>query len=217
MENQVKINEHSSEHESNSCAGIVNRFVDELFLLFQIKVSFGRPNASAGYWMCCLLPMALLASNYRQPICSLNFEYKMLTISSLGMCMQSINFFIYLSINSGRLMKFIFIFSPGILTSLLFGVFLQQKFTVCIFWGFFITLLYQFAYIKVLRNFSKCFTFGEASVLIQGLVLFVLNCILQLPLFIWTPPTSEFGQINAIMMVDINLLNVLYKKIYLQF
>lgn len=86
---------------------------------------------------------------------------------------------------------------PGIATSLWLTLLLDITWPFALIAGLLLIRLYQHVYISVLRGLPQTFTFGEAAILVQGLVLFLLNASFRL----WSDPkpASDFGQLNAIM------------------
>ncbi|XP_036330264.1 dolichol kinase isoform X2 [Rhagoletis pomonella] len=141
----------------------------------------GRPNTSPGYWLCMLLPLALASNLVHKVRCTENIStHGMLTIAAVGMCVESLCFFLY-------------IFCKAAL--------LQQPWSYGLFWGFVTTFSYQNSYVRVMRACPACFSFGEAAVLVQGLMLFILNVILKLPNTLFSNQIrSDFDDLNVIMM-----------------
>ncbi|XP_037952543.1 dolichol kinase [Teleopsis dalmanni] len=157
-----------------------------------------RSNASPGYWLCILLPMAFATRYMRATSCAPSLTYDMLSIAAAGMGIESICFFMYMFLNIGLLPKLLISFIPGILTSCLYKVVLAQGWPFGVFWGFGVTFCYQNVYIHIMRGFPRCFSFGEATIIVQGLMLFILNSILHIMFPV--PISGEFNQLNAIMM-----------------
>jgi len=88
---------------------------------------------------------------------------------------------------------------------LAFYLLVDTSITFAVIVGFLMTSSYQQIYIYTLRGFKGSFTYGEASVFVQGLVLFATSAIHQLGGFLcggsW--PTDEFETLNMIMVVGI--------------
>lgn len=159
-----------------------------------------RPNASPGYWLSCLLPLAFVVTNNRTRTCSSEGDFFLiLTIVSIGMLMQSLTFFACLAIAPGRYLKLFFALSPGVITHLQLQYWTQQTYGVCLAVGLGATLGYQYVYVRVLKGFPKTCSLGEASILVQGVVLFVINGFYKIPIYLNSKPTDDFGQISAIM------------------
>ncbi|EDW73789.2 uncharacterized protein Dwil_GK19504 [Drosophila willistoni] len=165
-----------------------------------------RLSASTGGWLCVLLPLAL-ASRYlhTSPSACVDVDHlhKMLTVAALGMCVETVCFFVYMFVDTGILTKCAISLLPGAITSIFYTLFLQTSRTFAVVAGFLITVLYQHAYISILRGFPYTFSFGEAAILVQGLALFVISCIYRFGQMIgqnWFVATTEFEELNVIML-----------------
>lgn len=171
---------------------------------------FVRPNASPGYWLCILLPLAFASNLLLENKCYGQVSTQpVLTIAAIGMCIETLCFFIYIYSKTGLLLKICIAFVPGFITTLLCKVLLQQSWSYGLIWAFIITFVYQKSYIRVLRGFPGCFSFGEASVLVQGLMLFLLNVILKFfNILLKNENRSTFEDLNIIMMFALMYLLV---------
>ncbi|XP_055837172.1 dolichol kinase [Episyrphus balteatus] len=182
----------------NSDKNKVDKFIDKNGKNMGI---ISRPNASPGYWLSCLLPLAYVVTNNRHKACSNDDDlFLVLTIVSVGMLMQSLTFFACLAVAPGRYLKLFFALSPGVIIHLQLQYWTQQTYGVCLAIGFGATLGYQYVYVRVLKGFPKSCTLGEACILVQGVILFIINGFFKIPVFYNSPPSEEFGQISAIMM-----------------
>ena len=196
-----------------------------LYIIFQVTVvqfinayffynNFNRSNASPGYWLCCLLPLALVVGYTRslkeQIQCpDLSINYKIITIISIALCIQTISFFVYLNMQA-KLYKWLIVFVPFISGTWIFKVFLNAPWSWSLLWVSLAAIFYQRCYIRVMRDLPMSFTYGEASVLVQGIVLFVINCLLILNGTICGQTTTILGDLtnlNIIMMVINSPLN----------
>ncbi|XP_050326940.1 dolichol kinase isoform X1 [Bactrocera neohumeralis] len=169
---------------------------------------FVRPNASPGYWLCLLLPLAFASNLIHENKCNTQISTQpMLTIAAVGMSIDTLCLFLYMFCKTGLLLKLFISFVPGFITTILYKVLLQQSWSYGLFWGFIITFIYQKSYIRVLRGLPGCFSFGEASILVQGLMLFLLNVILKFfTLLLKTENRSTFEDLNIIMMCALTYL-----------
>ncbi|XP_011207975.1 dolichol kinase isoform X2 [Bactrocera dorsalis] len=166
------------------------------------------PNASPGYWLCLLLPLAFASNLIHENKCNAQFSTQpILTIAAIGMSIDTLCLFLYIFCKTGLLLKLFISFVPGFITTILYKVLLQQSWSYGLFWGFIITFTYQKTYIRVLRGLPGCFSFGEASILVQGLMLFLLNVILKFfTLLLKTENRSTFEDLNIIMMCALTYL-----------
>ncbi|XP_030385369.1 dolichol kinase [Scaptodrosophila lebanonensis] len=162
-----------------------------------------RPSASSGGWLCFLMPLAFATRYLHTPPCDATADlHKLLTVAATGICVETLCFFVYMFVDTGILIKCLISLLPGAITSVIYVVALDTSWAYALAAGFLITVLYQHCYICVLRALPYTFSFGEAAVLVQGLVLFVLNATYRLYelLVLETKPLSDFDQLNAIML-----------------
>lgn len=103
------------------------------------------------------------------------------------------------SVDAGTLGKRIVNLLPGIITTICFALVYGVMWSTS---AFLITALYHQVYIRIMRGLPKTFTFGEAAILVQGLMLFVMNAIIHLwdLSFSQPKPLTDFAQLNAIML-----------------
>lgn len=165
-----------------------------------------RPLASNGGFLCLLLPIALaisyLHTHTTTPACNTSDAvHRFLIVIAIGTCLRTLCFTLNSCVKTGTLIKSVINFIPGTVTSLCFALQPETSWISSVAAGFLTTTLYQHVYISVLRGFPKSFTFGEAAILVQGLVLFLLNATSRIyALFaLQAVPVTEFGQLNAIM------------------
>ncbi|EDW48165.1 dolichol kinase [Drosophila sechellia] len=173
--------------------------------VFSIKAMAPRPNAGPGGWLCLLLPLALTVRllHHATPACKDQARMQwLLTVAAGGMALETLCFFIYAFVKTGILVKCLVSLLPGVATSLSFYLLVDTSLTFAIIVGFVMTSAYQQIYIYTLRGFQRSFTYGEASVFVQGLVLFALSAIHRLGGFFcggsW--PSEEFETLDMIMV-----------------
>lgn len=118
------------------------------------------------------------------------------------MCLETLCFLFNSSVDAGVLGKRIVNLLPGTITTLCFALVYNIMWTTSVISAFLITAFYQQAYIRLMRGLPKTFTFGEAAILVQGLVLFVINAIIRLCELSLSPskPPTDFAQLNGIML-----------------
>lgn len=185
---------------------------------YKMYISYNfRPSASPGYWLCGLLPLALIAGYFttirNQTQCpDMPVNYKIITIVSVALSIQTISFYIYLYLQA-KLYKWLIVFIPFISGTSIFKVFLNESWTWSLIWTLSSTIFYQRCYILVMRNMPMSFTYGEASIIVQGLLLFAINSVLVLNGTMCENASYLFGDLpnlNIIMMVSVwaHILNV---------
>lgn len=120
----------------------------------------------------------------------------------MGMCLRTLCFLFNSNVDTGTLSRRIISLFPGIVITLCLGLLHDLPWITSAISGFLITALYQHVYISVLRGLPHTFTLGEAAILVQGLVLFVLNTLFRLYELCTSPSkdSNEFAQLNAIML-----------------
>lgn len=103
-----------------------------------------------------------------------------------------------------KLYKWLIVLVPFISGTWIFKVFLNAPWSWSLLWVSLAAIFYQRCYIRIMRDLPMSFTYGEASVLVQGIVLFVINCLLILNGTICEQTTTILGDLanlNIIMMV----------------
>ncbi|XP_073812626.1 dolichol kinase [Musca autumnalis] len=142
-----------------------------------------RPGASPGYWLCCLLPLSLVVTYWKdlhepQRCSDVPQQYKLITLTALTICIQNISFFLYLLLQA-KLYKWLIMFIPFVGGTCLFRFGLGMNWWLAFVWTLFIDVIFQRCYIQVMRDLPKSFTYGEASILTQGIFLFVMNTLIM--------------------------------------
>uniref|UniRef100_W8ATC5 dolichol kinase n=2 Tax=Ceratitis capitata TaxID=7213 RepID=W8ATC5_CERCA len=172
------------------------------------KALLTRQNASPGYWLCVLLPIAFISNFVHGKRCSeLDSTQPILAIAAIGMSIENFCLFGFMFRKTDLPRKILIAFVPGLFTTLLYKILLQQFWKYSLLLGFATTFCYQNTYIRILRGLPGCFSYGEAAVLIQGLILFLLNVILKIPdILSQNKNRSDFAELNVIMMVALTHL-----------
>lgn len=130
-----------------------------------------------------------------------------LTIAASGMALESLCFYVYAFVKTGILVKCLVSLLPGAVTSVCFYFLAKTSPLFSVVVGFLLTVSYQHLYISTMRGFEKSFTYGEASVFVQGLVLFALSALHHF----WelfrdgTCDADDFENLNKIMVVSYSL------------
>lgn len=131
-------------------------------------------------------------------------NYKIITIISIALAIQTISFFIYLNLQA-KLYKWLIIFIPFISGTCISKVFLNATWSWSLLSTLFVTIFYQRCYILIMRNMPRSFTYGEASILVQGVLLFAINSVLILNGRLCETSEPLYGDLphlNIIMMVS---------------
>ncbi|KAH8337984.1 hypothetical protein KR067_013337 [Drosophila pandora] len=171
---------------------------------YTLKAMAPRPSAGPGGWLCLLVPLALGVRLLHNPAqCqSQAWMQWFLTIAASGMALESLCFYVYAFVKTGILVKCLVSLLPGAVTSLCFYFLAQTSPLFSVIVGFLLTVSYQHLYISAMRGFEKSFTYGEASVFVQGLVLFALSALHSF----WelfrdgTCDADDFENLNKIMV-----------------
>ncbi|SPP74471.1 dolichol kinase [Drosophila guanche] len=176
------------------------------------NVMLPRPWASSGGWMCFLVPLALASRFLNAPPCKEQVHlHLMLTVTAAGMCVETLCFFVYFFADTSILAKCIISLLPGTFTTLGFGLCLGTSWLFAVVAGFLMMAGYQHFYVCMMRGFSRCFTYGEASILFQGLMLFVVSVIYRLYDLCSTDAKTlgDFDRLNLIMLNALTWLLIL--------
>lgn len=93
---------------------------------------------------------------------------------------------------------------PGLVTTLLLNLVLQQEVVFSCITGLLITLIYRFAFLYTMKSLPFSFTLGEASIVAQGTTIFLYNCFLRLP---FIEESKSLGE-DLSLILQIGLLGV---------
>lgn len=122
------------------------------------------------------------------------------------MTLQSLGIFINFTFDQIRFIyKLTVKILPSIITATLLWIILGQKITFSIMTGFVVLQAYKQILFKLLQSMPKSFSFGEGTVVSQGLVIFLYNCFLQLPINM----TSTDLHQQLITILQLGLLGVM--------
>lgn len=140
-----------------------------------------RPNAGNGVWLSGLLLLAFLQTILRNPG-TVHLSYDLSTFLLLGTFLQTLEaFFTFAHDGTNFVVALIFKLVPSLVTSSLLHLVLNQEITFSIMTALIVMCVYRFTLIQSMKSLPLSFTFGEASIVTQGLVVFLYNCYLQLP------------------------------------
>lgn len=157
--------------------------------------------------MITLLFLAYLQTIIRNPL-TIQLEYELTAVLLFGMMLQSFEIAFNFSSDDQTnywLKAFIKIL-PSIITSTLLNLILHQELVYSLITPPIILLSYYFLLMFLLKSMTKCFTFGESTIVTQGLMIFLYNCFLKLPAINEITATRE--QLN--MILQCGLLGVLF-------
>lgn len=164
-----------------------------------------RPNASNGIWLSALLFVAYLSTILRNPKTVL-FSYELFTILLFGMFLQSLETVFILSRENPRFETKIYtIIMPSFVTSFLLAIVLDQLVSFSIITSLAVLFTYRFIYLLVMKSLPFSFSLGEASIVAQGLVIFLYSCYLKIPML--SHVKSNHESMNVVLQVG--LLGVL--------
>ncbi|XP_058061969.1 dolichol kinase [Anopheles bellator] len=145
-----------------------------------------RPGISDGWWLCTLLPACYMATvwrnyqHHRQPL-HLPEGFKRTVIVTFGLLLHSLAICGLVRERLNRRQTVLLLFAYGSLCSLLFYVCLGENAVFCVLSGLLPIVFYDRIYFTILRTVPKSFTYGEATIVAQGIVCFVYCTVLQLP------------------------------------
>ncbi|XP_013106888.2 dolichol kinase isoform X1 [Stomoxys calcitrans] len=208
MRNRVDYNSGGSEFSSSDEDSGIRKVHDRMCGVGNQKSNdiVPRPNASPGYWLCCLLPLALCTTFWttlKDPErCSeMPDHFKLITLTSMAICIQNISFFIYLTLQA-KLYKWLIVFVPFVGGACIYKYGLGMTWLLSSLWTVFIDVIFQRCYIQVMRDLPKSFTYGEASILTQGVVLFLMNTLIMgYRLIIDQPSNEELGDLRTLSTI----------------
>lgn len=90
---------------------------------------------------------------------------------------------------------------PGLVTTLLLFLVLHQEVIFSCITGLFVMLIYRFSFLYTMKSLPFSFTLGEASIVTQGLIIFLYNCYLKLPFIEESKSLTE--DLNIILQIGL--------------
>lgn len=181
-----------------------------------------RPLTSSGWWLCCLLPAAYLVNCWQHQR-ALSFDYKLSAIVAFGLFLQSLVQIGRLNTTNGRFL--ILRAVPSTVTATMIFVCLHQSnstrftnifiarhwqwmiasadFIVSAIIGLTTKFTFNWLFFYVLLHMPRSFTFGEASIVVQGVTIFILNVFLKLSTITEHNPVTDIEKMSTILQVKL--------------
>uniref|UniRef100_A0A7G3AIU1 dolichol kinase n=2 Tax=Lutzomyia longipalpis TaxID=7200 RepID=A0A7G3AIU1_LUTLO len=154
-------------------------------------------------WLCVLLPLALIINSWTYQKSS-SLLYKVCGLISFGLFLQSLEILFKLSCRSVNVIanlasKVV----PGIATSLLIWFLLNIKLLFSFACGLPCCLIFNFIFLFLLRHLPRSFTLGEATIVAQGLVVFLFGASVKVFIAFDEPPEVKIEEMTAILSVTL--------------
>lgn len=148
-----------------------------------------------------LLFAAFTQTILRSPL-TIQLNYELNTVLLLGMFLQSLEIIFALTReNFGFATKLLTGLAPAALTGLLLKFVLGQDVVFSFATSLAVLIVYRFTFLFLLKSFPLSFTLGEASIVAQGLVVFLYSCFLKFPLL--DEAKSSLESINIVLHVGL--------------
>ncbi|XP_046401463.1 dolichol kinase-like [Ischnura elegans] len=161
-----------------------------------------RPGASNGAWLAFLLPSIIIFTVYRESNISPSLRFA--AVISSGLFGASAVFISYLATTEKNVRKFSPLFYlPAAITSSMLFFFLEEGISVSLLFGLGATFSYFIGLPVLLERFPHSFTFGEASIVAQAIVIFVLTSITNLVGFVDAKSLSDLEKATIILQVGL--------------
>lgn len=141
--------------------------------------------------------MAFLQTIIRSPQ-TIQVSYELFTVLLFGMFLQSLETIFSLTRETLSLAT---MFVPAFVTSLLITFELHQEVIFGIITGLVVLITYRFTYVYLMKSFPLSFTLGEASIVAQGICIFLYSCFLKIPLL--NDAKSSVESINCVLHVGL--------------
>lgn len=190
---------------------MIERFFDDSLIPNQI-ILVHRPNAGNGLWLCILIPLAYMSNTWKHKS-FVQFQGKVSTIIAFGLFLQTLVVLSQIRSNKSKSSSSkISLALPAAFTSFLIWICLNQGALFSLCCGTSTTLFYGWLYVYLLKVLPRSFTLGEASVVTQGFVLFLLNIGVRLIGFSNFVPKHGIDDISLILQVKTFLHTTLVGK-----
>ncbi|XP_075166599.1 dolichol kinase [Haematobia irritans] len=208
MRNRIDYNSGGSEFSSSDEDAQIRKVQDRMCGVGNQKSNdiVPRPLASPGYWLCGLLPLAMCVTywtttNDPKRCSDIPEHFKLITLTAATICIQNVSFFIYLVLQA-KLYKWLIVFVPFVGGACIFKYGLGMTWWLSSLWTVFIDVVFQRCYIQAMRDLPKSFTYGEASILTQGVILFLMNTLISgYRLIIDQPSAEQLGDLRTLSTI----------------
>ncbi|GLV43996.1 Aldehyde dehydrogenase [Carabus blaptoides fortunei] len=166
-----------------------------------------RPNAGTGYWASFLLPIAILTPLVKSPEI-LSHPYKLATILSFGLFLANI-ILITQSVKYNNFKTGLIHYVSTVFISFLFYTCLHRGVIFSIFSGIFSTFTYYKGLPLLLTTCSQSFTFGEASLVSQSIIIFLYAAAINIFKSLLNVPVQVTHISTLILQIGITGLGII--------
>ncbi|XP_026481866.1 dolichol kinase isoform X2 [Ctenocephalides felis] len=138
-----------------------------------------RPNASFGIWACMLLPVAIILSFWKHQR-EASLFYKLNVIAAIGICFINITILYNIAKKSKINTRLTATVAVSLMTSCLFWICMRKDWLYSFLYSFGVISTYSLILPICLYSLPLAFTFGEAAICAQGIVLFIFSAIVNI-------------------------------------
>lgn len=181
---------------------VTHKIIMKLFFFFYKTCR----NSSHGLWLSSLLFLAYLQTILRNPK-TIQLNYEITTVILFGLMLQSFEIFTrFMGDKQPVYVRVILKITPSCLTAILINQILDQDVMFSLITTISSMLVYHLTLIYILKTMTRSFTFGEATIVVQGFTVFLYNCFLSLPNI--NRASTLIDQLDIIL--QLGLLGVLF-------
>lgn len=137
-----------------------------------------RRDAGSGVWLTFLLPLAIVMGEFKNVDTS--HTYKTAASISFGILMHTL--ITLLQANKNRFFPITNIILPCIISTLLLYYVASEGIVLSVILGITVILAYHTLIIPVMKLCPRNFTYGEATIALQSLLLFIVCCFVRNPI-----------------------------------
>lgn len=152
--------------------------------------------------MSALIPSAYLINVWKHDR-ALTFEYKFSSIIVFGLFLQTLEIWTQSKKLIGRRIVIILFVKliPAAVIAFLLRICLHQSIGFCTVSSLSSTIVYNGLFFYVLKRLPKSFTYGEASIILQGFTLFLLNAFIRFIEINDYKPITNMERMSTILQV----------------
>lgn len=134
---------------------------------------------------------------------ALTFEYKYSSIIVFGLFLQTLEIWVQSRKLIARNIAIILLIKllPAAVITFLLHICLHQAYGFSAFSGLSSTIVYNGLFFYVLKRLPKSFTYGEASIILQGFTLFLLNGFIRFVRISDYQPVTNIDRMSTILQV----------------
>ncbi|GAB0091050.1 Dolichol kinase [Sergentomyia squamirostris] len=160
-----------------------------------------RPNVGNGFWLSILVPLAMITNAWTHSRSS-RLLYHVCSLVTLGLFLQFLD--VFLKLNSRKVHFLINVVTkviPGVISSLLLWFLIAFDLKLSFLIGIICCIFFNFCFIFLLKRLPRSFSLGEASLVAQGITIFIFGATVMIVTALLQRPESKIDELTVILCI----------------